>query len=77
MQCEWCRDDFEPFVHGGIWFCSETCRVRAGQYALIATDARLDGRDPPSRDEFKNRAERARKWTPERMQERIEEFTDA
>lgn len=75
MECEWCGDDMEPFaIGGGLNTCSMECENRQLQYAAIALEARFEGEDPPSRDEFKKRNERARKWTPDRMQHRIDEL---
>jgi len=55
-------------------YCSADCEQLAAQAALERLFAELDGEEPPSMKEIADRRQRAKRWTPETMQERIDEL---
>lgn len=59
-------------------YCSPTHRQAGLKHAAKVLEAFQEGEDPPEKptvEEIEKRRERASKWTPERMNERIEELT--
>jgi hypothetical protein len=57
-------------------YCSARCRDRALQFATTQAEAWFDGDDSPSKEDFQAQRERAKRWTPDRMQARVDELSD-
>lgn len=76
MKCEWCETEMDPFKGYGLRYCSSDCYNHAIQYAAELADAMFENRDPPSKEAFMSRQQRGRKWTPDKMRERIDELRE-
>lgn len=78
MKCEWCGDGHGPLDYGGgLRYCSTDCGDSAIRYAAEVMKALSNGEEPPTEAEFKERQERAVRWTPETMQARVDELREA
>jgi hypothetical protein len=77
MRCEWCESEADLLKPGGgLRYCSVECEHRAVEYAILVWEARVGDDEPPSKEEFMARNQRARKWTPDEMKERIDELRE-
>lgn len=77
MKCQWCGGEKDPFNYaGGLRHCSMQCQDRATLYAMKCMDARLEGEEPPTKEEFKTQCQRSKRWTPETMHERVAELRE-
>jgi hypothetical protein len=77
MNCAWCDGEKSVTGGGGLRYCSEDCRNSAIQFHIRRMDALADGEELPTKDEFKTMQQRARRWTPETMGERIDDVQEA
>lgn len=79
MKCNWCeRPNTNPITTGGGFrYCSRKCEIRATQYTTNRMEAALAGEEIPSRKEYQELWERAGRWTPDKMQERVRELEQA
>lgn len=58
-------------------FCSEECARLQRELAAKQLFARFEDEPVPTMDDLLDRNERAKRWTPETMDERIAELKDA
>lgn len=74
MHCEWCGDRHNIVGPGGLSYCSDQCEYAAFVYGFERMDAILEDADPPTKQDIDRRIRRSDRWTPEKMQERIEDI---
>lgn len=76
-QCTWCTDTYKPFTSSSpLGFCSNKCYNNHLHHAAKTLNARMNGDTPPPKAAHKELQERARKWTPEKMRERIRDLKE-
>jgi hypothetical protein len=76
FKCEWCGGEIDSFPLTRQ-YCSSECHNYAINYAVERLDAMFEeDKDVPTKAEFKSRQQRARKWTPDKMHERIDELRE-
>lgn len=54
--------------------CSSECQRLSEELIIEKYDAWVNDRPEPTMEDLLNRKERAKRWTPETMEERIEEL---
>jgi hypothetical protein len=73
-ECQWCGGDRGGFIGVDLHYCSNDCWNAAIEHAAERHEALINGEEPPSKDEFMDRRQRARKWSPDAMRERVAEL---
>lgn len=76
MNCVWCGDQHDIVGPGGLQYCSDLCERAATVYAFSRYDAMISDADPPTKADIDRRIRRSKRWTPEKMQERIDELVN-
>jgi hypothetical protein len=78
FKCQWCEGEKDGLADGGgIEYCSAECERAALYHAMRVLDGQTEASDIPDKWDTMDLRQRAKRWTPERMQERIRELRPA
>jgi len=73
LSCSWetCNNEPELFRFG---YCSEECKSKSAVLAFHRFDCRFEDEEPPTPEEIDQRFGACPRWTPDAMQNRIDEL---
>ena len=65
---EGCKQDHNYVM---MVYCSEECHSLSMRLSMERIEARINDTEPPEMDDLLNRQQRAKRWTPDTMDEHI------